>query len=30
VSILPVKDIDDVTPNAEDLRRGDYLVYTVK
>jgi uncharacterized iron-regulated protein len=30
VSILPVKDIDAVTPNTEDLRRADYLVYTVK
>jgi uncharacterized iron-regulated protein len=29
VSILPVagKDIDSVAPSAEDLRRGDYLVY---
>jgi uncharacterized iron-regulated protein len=30
VSILPVKDIDTVAPSAEDLRRGEYLVYTVK
>ena len=29
VSILPVKDIDTVAPSAEDLRRADYLVYTV-
>jgi uncharacterized iron-regulated protein len=29
VSILPVKDIDQVTPSAEDLRRAEYLVYTV-
>jgi uncharacterized iron-regulated protein len=30
VSILPVKDLDVVAPSAEDLRRADYLVYTVK
>ena len=32
VSILPVaaKDIDSVSPSAEDLRRADYLVYTTK
>ena len=29
VSILPVKDIDQAAPSAEDLRRADYLVYTV-
>lgn len=30
VSILPVKDIDQVAPTAEDLRRADFLVYTVE
>jgi uncharacterized iron-regulated protein len=32
VSILPVagKEIDDVAPSAEDLRRGDYLIYAVR
>jgi uncharacterized iron-regulated protein len=30
VSILPVKDLDEVVPSAEDLRRADYLVYTIK
>jgi uncharacterized iron-regulated protein len=30
VTILPVKDIDTAAPSAEDLRRADYLVYTVK
>jgi uncharacterized iron-regulated protein len=30
VTILPVKDIDKAAPTAEDLRRADYLVYTVK
>jgi uncharacterized iron-regulated protein len=32
VSILPVagKEIDNVVPSAEDLRRGDYLVYAVR
>jgi uncharacterized iron-regulated protein len=30
VTILPVNDIDRAAPNAEDLRRADYLVYTVK
>jgi uncharacterized iron-regulated protein len=29
VSILPVKDIDQAAPSAEDLRRADYLIYTV-
>jgi uncharacterized iron-regulated protein len=29
VSILPVKDIDQAAPSAEDLRRAEYLVYTV-
>ena len=30
VSMLPVSDLDAVTPSAEDLKRADYLVYTVK
>jgi uncharacterized iron-regulated protein len=30
VSILPVKELDEVVPNAEDLRRADYLVYTTR
>ena len=30
VSILPVKDIDAAAPSAEDLKRADYLVYTVQ
>lgn len=30
VSILPVEDIDAVRPEGEDLRRAEYLVYTVK
>jgi len=32
VSILPIatKDIDAIAPSAEDLRRGDYLVYAIK
>jgi uncharacterized iron-regulated protein len=30
VSILPVKDLDAVAPSAEDLRRGEYLVYTAR
>jgi uncharacterized iron-regulated protein len=32
VSILPIagKEIDTVAPSAEDLRRGDYLIYAVK
>jgi uncharacterized iron-regulated protein len=29
VAVLPVKDIDQAAPSAEDLRRADYLVYTV-
>jgi uncharacterized iron-regulated protein len=28
LAILPVKDIDQAAPSAEDLRRADYLVYT--
>ena len=30
VSILPVDDIDAVNPTDDDLKRADYLVYTVK
>jgi hypothetical protein len=30
VSLLPIDDIDTDTPNADDLRLGDYIVYTVK
>jgi uncharacterized iron-regulated protein len=30
VSILPVKDLDALTPAGDDVRRADYLVYTVK
>jgi uncharacterized iron-regulated protein len=30
VSVLPVADLDAVKPADEDLKRGDFLVYTVK
>jgi uncharacterized iron-regulated protein len=30
VSIVPVEDIDVVAPDDDDLKRADYLVYTVK
>jgi uncharacterized iron-regulated protein len=30
VSMMPVEDIDTITPDAEDLQRAEYLVYTVK
>jgi hypothetical protein len=30
VSILPVEDIDAITPEGEELKRAEYLVYTVK
>ncbi|HXW03958.1 MAG TPA: ChaN family lipoprotein [Vicinamibacterales bacterium] len=30
LSILPVQDIDTLSPGEEDLARADYLVYTVK
>ena len=30
VSIVPVKDLDAVAPSAEDLRRADYLLYTLR
>ena len=29
VTVLPVKDLDTLSPAGEDLKRGDYLVYTV-
>lgn len=29
ISMLPVKDLDAVTPEGEDLQRADYLVYTI-
>lgn len=29
ISMLPVKDLDAVTPDDEDLTRADYLVYTI-
>ena len=30
VSMLPVADLDAIAPGGDDLRRGDYLVYTLK
>ena len=30
VSVLPVGDLDTLAPTGEDLKRADYLVYTVK
>ena len=30
VSMLPVASLDGITPQGEDLKRADYLVYTVK
>ena len=30
VSIIPVESLDDVSPEADDLKRADYLVFTVK
>ena len=30
ISILPVSDLDTVAPSGEDLKRADYLVYTIK
>jgi hypothetical protein len=30
ISILPVKDLDAISPTADDLKRADYLVYTVR
>ena len=28
VSVLPVKDLDTLTPAGDDLKRADYLLYT--
>jgi hypothetical protein len=30
VSMLPVADLDTVAPDDEDIKRADYLVFTVK
>jgi uncharacterized iron-regulated protein len=30
ISMLPVASLDDLTPAADDAKRGDYLVYTVR
>jgi uncharacterized iron-regulated protein len=30
VSVLPVDDLDHVQPDEDDLKRGDYLLYTLK
>ena len=30
VSVLPVKDLDTLAPAGEDLKRADYLIYTVR
>jgi uncharacterized iron-regulated protein len=30
VSVLPVADIDTIAPAAEDLKRGDFLLFTIK
>jgi uncharacterized iron-regulated protein len=30
VTLLPVADLDTLTPSSEDLQRADYLVYTIK
>ena len=30
VSMLPVPDLDAIAPAGDDLKRADYLVYTVK
>jgi uncharacterized iron-regulated protein len=30
ISMLPVADLDRLTPSGEDLRRADFLVYTTK
>jgi uncharacterized iron-regulated protein len=29
ISVLPVKELDALTPDDEDVQRGDYLVYTI-
>jgi hypothetical protein len=30
VTILPVADLDSLAPAGDDLKRADYLVYTIK
>ena len=30
VSLVPLENLDDITPAGDDLKRADYLVYTVK
>jgi uncharacterized iron-regulated protein len=30
VSVLPVQDLDSLVPDAEDLKRAEYLIYTVR
>jgi len=30
VSIVPVENLDSIAPKSEDLKRADYLVYTIK
>ena len=30
VTVIPVTNIDEIAPSADDLKRADYLVYTVK
>jgi hypothetical protein len=30
VSIMPVENLDSIVPQSSDLRRADYLVYTIK
>ena len=30
VSIVPVESLDDLSPDSDDLKRADYLVYTIK
>src|SRR5688500_20108638 len=30
VTMIPVENLDTLTPTGEDLKRADYLVYTVK
>ncbi len=29
VSVLPVKDLDTLAPAGDDLKRADYLLYTI-
>jgi uncharacterized iron-regulated protein len=30
VSLVPIESLDDITPAGDDLKRADYLVYTIK